>query len=95
MKLAHVPVVYQVPAEIIQPFWDPSTSTVRLPLPEKAPPVLVGEVVVVVDVGPVVVEVLPPELLGRYLTPVLGQVDFVPSGSAATKSPVWTEPRTL
>lgn len=98
VKLAHVPLVYQVPAPMMQPFCDPSISTIRLPFPENAPPVLVGAVVEVVAVAvPVVVEVEPPppELFGRYLTPVLGQVDFVPSGSAATNSPVWTDPRTL
>lgn len=75
VNVAHVPVVYQVPAEIMHPAELPPVLTFKKPLPTNTP----------VSVGPgglglVVVGgggALP--LLGRYLTPVAGQVDLVPS----------------
>ena len=83
VKVAHVPVVYQVPALIMQPVAVPEVVTWRVPLPEKGVPaggVLVGgeEEVVVVLVVLVVVEGGVPDL-GRYLTPVAGQSDLEPS----------------
>jgi hypothetical protein len=81
VKVAQVPVVYQVPALITQPFWAPPLITLIVPLPESAVPVpdvvvvvLVGGVVVlvggvVVPVGGVVVVVtVVPLGFGRYLT---------------------------
>ena len=51
VKVAHVPVVYQVPALMMQPSGLPLVVTCRVPLPEKGVPgVLVGEVLVVVVV---------------------------------------------
>ena len=91
VKVAHVPVVYQVPALMMQPSGEPLVVTWRVPLPEKGVPpaggVLVGVVVVVV-VG--VVEVP----LGRYLTPVAGQEDLEPSGLVGMKVPDWRLPLT-
>jgi hypothetical protein len=86
---AQVPVVYHVPAEMRQPVFVVPTFTLRYPFPLKGVP----GVVVPPGVEAVVV-VEPPPVLGRYLMPVVGQVDFVPSGFAATKVPVCTEPRT-
>lgn len=75
VNVAHVPVVYQVPAEMMHPTELPSVLTFRNPFPTNTP-VCVGpgglELVVVGGGG-----ALPP--LGRYLTPVAGQVDLVPS----------------
>ena len=53
--------------------------------------VLVTSVVLVPPAG--LLETGEP-LFGRYLIPVEGQVDVEPSGLAATKVPVCTEPRT-
>jgi hypothetical protein len=82
VKVAQVPEVYQVPPEMMQPFWAPPLTTLRKPepakLPEPVPPVEVGwaaVVVAVLDGG----GVLPD--LGRYLMPVLGQVELEPMGS--------------
>ena len=90
VKVAHVPVVYQVPALMMQPSGVPLVVTWRVPLPEKGVPgLLVGEVVVVVVV--VVGGMVP---LGRYLTPVAGQEDLEPSGLVGMKVPVWRLPLT-
>ena len=91
-----MPVVYQVPAEIKQPVveLDPLSLTLRYPFPLNGAAVPVGAGLVAVPVGTLVV-VLPPLPLGKYLMPVAGHVDLVPSGSEATNSPVWTEPRTV
>lgn len=94
VNVAQVPEVYHVPAEMMHPLVAPETCTLRYPFPLNGVPgalvlVLVGALpVVVVPVG------VDPPLLGRYLMPVAGQVDFVPSGFAGTNSPVTTEPRT-
>ena len=102
VKVAHVPVVYQVPAEIRQPFFSPPVMTFRYPFPLNAGPVEVGEGAEEVAEGVEEVAVFvgvaldpPPDPLGRYLIPVLGQVDEPPILLAGTKVPVWTEPRTL
>ena len=82
VNVAHVPVVYQVPPLIIQPFTLPPLVTGSVPLPEKGVP----GVVVVVGVGGAVVAVDMvvdgggDEPFGRYLIPVAGQSDFEPSG---------------
>ena len=92
VNVAHVPVVYQVPPLIMQPFAVPPLVTWRVPLPEKGVPGLVvgvAVVVVVVVVGTV------PLTLGRYFTPVAGQEDLLPSGFAGMNVPDWTEPLTL
>jgi hypothetical protein len=90
VMVAHVPLVYQVPAEMIHPFWLPPDTTLRYPLPLKVPPGEVG-----LDPGDELVEVGDePPLLGLYLMPVLGQLDLV-NDSAATNVPDWSEPRTL
>lgn len=72
---AHVPVVYQVPAPIRQPLLAPPVYAWRKPLPEKGAPVPVGAgaPLVCVPLG------VPEAYLTRYLTPVAGQVDLVPS----------------
>ena len=70
VNVAHVPVVYHVPALMIHPSAFPPVVTSRKPLPIKAPPPPVG-----LDPPPVVVVVggvVPPDL-GRYLIPVAGQ----------------------
>lgn len=73
MKVAQVPVVYQVPALIIHPIELLPVLTFKYPLPENTPVLVGAAVVVVVFVG----VVLPP--LGRYFTPLAAQVDLVPS----------------
>lgn len=106
VNVAHVPVVYHVPALIIQPSDFPPVLTCSVPLPEKgAPGVLVPvgfvPVLVVVDPPPVVVVpvagavvgvVLPPPALGRYFTPVAGQLELEPAGLVGMKDPDCTEP---
>ena len=90
VKVAQVPVVYHVPALMMQPSGVPLVVTCKVPLPDKGVPgELVGEVVGVVVV--VVVVVVP---LGRYFTPVAGQEDLEPSGLVGMKVPVWTLPLT-
>lgn len=77
MKVAQVPVVYQVPALMIHPAEVLPLLTFRYPFPENTP-VPVGMDVEVLVVAEVVVGVpLPP--LGRYLIPLAAQVDLVPS----------------
>ena len=73
---AHVPPMYHVPPEMMQPDVEGAVVTWRVPLPEKGVPgavVPVGAGVVVVVVGEVAVP------LGRYFTPVAGQSDLEPS----------------
>lgn len=79
VKPAHVPVVYQVPALMMQPVALPPVVTWSVPLPAKGVPggeVGVGAVVVVVRV----VGGGGLEVLGRYFMPVAGQEPFDPSG---------------
>lgn len=81
LKVAQVPVVYQVPPLMIQPFCLPPLVTDKVPLPEKdAPGALVGVapalVVVVFGAGD---GRLP--VLGKYLIPVAGQLELAPAGS--------------
>lgn len=98
VNVAQVPVVYHVPLLIIQPSALPPVVTGRVPFPENGVPgtvvgVVVEEVLVFEEV--LVVVVVPPLVpLGRYFTPVAGQLDFEPSGLVGMKSPVWTEPLT-
>jgi hypothetical protein len=54
-----------------------------------ADPADVVRVAVAVPVG-----AAPPELLGRYLTPVAGHFDFA-RGTEASKEPASSVPRTL
>lgn len=84
VKVAQVPVVYHLPALMMQPVGLLEVETWRVPRPEKGIPgvvVPVGEGAVVV--GFVVVDggggLVPPEDLGRYLMPVEGQEDLEPS----------------
>lgn len=103
VKVAHVPVVYHFPLLIMQPFVEPPVTAFRVPLPEKVPVAVGEEPPDVVDVGVEVVVVvdeepppLPPPLLGRYLTPVLGQPpSSLLSGLAGTNWPVATDPYVL
>ena len=89
---AHVPVVYHVPPLIMQPSAWPPVVTGKVPLPENGVPGgLVGPEL---EEDVVVVPVPVPEPLGRYLTPVAGQLLLLPSGFVATKVPVWTDPMT-
>ena len=102
MKVAHVPVVYHVPPEMMQPFVLPEVTTFRYPLPLKEPPVgvevgpvLVEVETVLVEVGLVLVEVAvevgelpPPPDFGKYLIPVLGQEEVLPTASVGTNVPV-------
>lgn len=93
--VAHVPEVYHVPALIMQPVCDPPLTTLTSPLPDGAPVEVEVGAVVVVLVAEVAVVVDPPEdSLGRYLIPEEGQVDPEPTGVAALKVPLWTEPCT-
>ena len=102
VNVAQVPVVYQAPPEMMQPFLLPEVMTLRYPLPLNGGPVgddaeeLLLDGAVVLD-GAVLVgeDPPPPPPLGRYLIPVLSQVDALPSFWAGTKVPDWTEPRTL
>jgi hypothetical protein len=70
VKVAHVPVVYQVPLLMMHPFLTPLTMTLRLPLPLKGVP----GAAVDVGAGPPTVVVVEggDELafLGMYLIPV-------------------------
>src|SRR5690242_6791601 len=93
VNVAQVPVVYHVPLVMMQPFFAPSSSTIMNPFPVKGAPG--GDVLVGAGL-PAVVLVAGGWLadLGRYLIPVFGQLDFVPSGFAGTNSPVCREPRT-
>ena len=77
VKVAHVPVVYHVPALMMQPVGFDEVVTCRVPLPEKGVP---GEEVGGLLPGLVVVggEGGVPDL-GRYFTPVAGQSDLEPS----------------
>jgi hypothetical protein len=74
-------------------------STYRYALPERTPGGVVGRVVLVlvaVWVTDLVVAVDVGVLyFGRYLIPVLGQVDGAPTGSTGINTPLCTEPRTL
>lgn len=80
VKVAQVPVVYQVPLLIIQPFCLPPLVTNKVPLPEKdvpgAPVGLVSMVLVFVAGGD---GRLP--VLGKYLIPVAGQLELAPAKS--------------
>ena len=91
VNVAQVPVVYHVPAEMMQPVLELPTLTFKCPFPLKGVP---GVEVLEGVLGLVPLGVEPPPLFGRYLMPVDGQVDFVPSGFVGTKVPVWTLPRT-
>lgn len=92
VNVAHVPVVYHVPALMMQPVALPPVVTCSVPLPLKGVP----GVVVPVGVVPVVVAVVVGVVvvLGRYLMPVAGQEDLLPSGLVGMKVPVCTEPLT-
>ncbi len=109
VNFAHVPVVYHVPELIIHPRALPPELTCNVPFPENgAPGVLVPvgfvpAVVVVVEPPPIVVVsvaggvvvVVPPlPALGRYFTPVAGQLELEPAGLVGMKDPVCTEPWT-
>ena len=94
MNVAHVPPTYHVPLLIKQPTCDPSAvKALKIPRPLKLPEVPVGDdagVVFVISVVSAVVGLLVcivvgrglPDL-GRYLTPVDGQVDLDPSISVS------------
>ena len=74
VNVAGVPPTYQVPADMMEPVAFEEVVTWRYPLPENGVP---G-----VDVPVATVDVVGdglPEVLGRYLTPVAGQLDFEPS----------------
>jgi hypothetical protein len=92
VKVAHAPLVYQVPPLIIQPFCWPPLVTNRVPLPEKGLP---GAPV---GAGPDFVVVLGGDgrlpVFGRYLIPVAGQSDLAPSGLVGTNVPVCRLPLT-
>ena len=74
-NVAHVPVVYQVPPLITQPFCTPPVVTGSVPLPDGG----LGGVGVLDGVG------VDPLALGRYLIPVAGQSDFDPSEGGRSK----------
>lgn len=63
VKVAQVPLVYQVPPEMMQPFWLPPETTLRVPEPLKELPVAVALALLVVVV---LVAVAVPEDFGRY-----------------------------
>lgn len=85
--VAQVPVVYQVPALMMQPVCVPPLTVFRNPFPDGVPVEEEVGAVVVVPVGEVVV-VEPPGLFGRYLIPEEGQVDPEPTGVAGLKVPL-------
>jgi len=106
-NFAHVPVVYQIPELIIHPLALPPVLTCSVPFPANGAPgvlVPVGPAAVVVGVvvltpvpvvsvaGGVVVVVPPLPALGRYFTPVAGQLELEPAGLVGMKDPVCTEP---
>jgi hypothetical protein len=98
VNVAHVPDVYHVPPEMMQPFWAPlEVITLRKPVPAKLPtpepPVEVGCAAVVVVVGEGEGWTAPD--FGKYLMPVEGQVELLPIGSEGWKVPSCTEPCTL
>lgn len=82
--VAHVPPTYHVPPLIKQPLLAPLVYASRYPVPLN--PVPGAEVPVGLLVVCKVVGVVDPDL-GRYLTPVDGQVDLLPSGEVAMKVP--------
>jgi hypothetical protein len=100
---AQVPVVYQVPPDMMHPFLLPDVTTFRNPFPLNGAPLGVDE-------GPLLLEgaVLeglsdrpdevglppPPPDLGRYLIELPVQLESVKE-SAGTNSPVCKLPRTL
>ena len=91
VKVAHVPVVYQVPALMMQPSAFPPVVTCKVPFPLKGVPVGLGSLPRAVVGGGGGGGELD---LGRYLTPVAGQVDLEPSGLVGMKVPVCTLPAT-
>ncbi len=72
VKVAHVPVVYQVPPLMTQPFCTPPVVTGSMPLPEGMPVPAGGIAAVVVEGG-------SPLPFGKYLIPVAGQFDEAPT----------------
>ena len=92
---AQVPEVYQVPALMIHPVCDPPATTLTYPFPDGVPVEVEVGPVVLVPVAEVLVVVDPPVVpFGRYLIPEDGKVDPEPTGVAALKMPLWTEPWT-
>lgn len=86
VNVAQVPPIYHVPPLMMQPLFAPPSVTSRYPLPENGVPgvvVPVGAVVVVVVVAVVVGAGEP--LLGKYLIPVDGQSELVPTNSRVSK----------
>jgi hypothetical protein len=94
VNVAHVPPTYHVPLLIKQPTCDPSAvKALKVPVPLKVTGVPVGADAVVVFVTRVVCAVVGMAVwvvvgrglpdLGRYLTPVDGQVDLDPSISVS------------
>lgn len=75
VKVAQVPVVYHVPALMMQPTEFPPVVTIKYPLPVKGVP----GVLVAVDVAAAVVLVTGEPLFGRYCTPDAGQSDAAPT----------------
>ena len=73
----------QVPPLIRHPLFAPPVYACKNPFPENGSPVEVGFVVAQVVVG-----VGAAWYLGRYLIPVAGQLDLLPSGDVGTNSPV-------
>ena len=83
VNVAQVPPIYHVPPLMMQPLFAPPSVTSRKPLPENGVPgavVPVGAAVVVV-----VVVGLGEPVFGKYLIPVDGQSELVPTGTRISK----------
>ena len=85
VNVAQVPPIYHVPPLMMQPLFAPPSVTCRYPLPENGVP---GAVVPVGAVVAVVVVVGAGEpLLGKYLIPVDGQSELVPTKTRVSRDP--------
>lgn len=77
VKVAHVPLVYHVPPEMMQPVGELEVVTWRVPRPVKGVPA--GVVPVGAGAAVVVGGVGFEAVFGRYLMPVAGQLVLEPS----------------
>ena len=83
VNVAQVPPIYHVPPLMMQPLFAPPSVTSRYPLPENGVP---GAVVPVGAAVVVVVVVAGEPVFGKYLIPVDGQSELVPTGTRISKN---------
>ena len=83
VNVAQVPPIYHVPPLMMQPLFAPPSVTSRYPLPENGVP---GAVVPVGAAVVVVVVVAGEPVFGKYLIPVEGQSELVPTGTKLSKN---------